>query len=59
MAGWKQNAATFLADALRLTIRACLLIDGILLALFSIWFCANFLIHTVHWLDRILFSGPW
>lgn len=56
---WKQSVATFLVDALRLSIRACIFIDGILLALFSIWFCTKFLFQAVNWLNRVLFDTPW
>lgn len=59
MSNWKQSSATFLTDALRLSIRACLFIDGILLALFSIWFCIKFLYSTMNWLNRVLFNSPW
>lgn len=56
---WKQTLATFLTDALRLSIRSCLLIDGILLSLFSIWFCFKFLFQIVNWLNRVLFASQW
>jgi hypothetical protein len=56
---WKQSLATFLTDALRLSIRSCLFIDGILLALFSVWFCFKCLFQIVNWLDRVLFDAPW
>ena len=59
MAAWKQSMMTFFADALRLTIRACLLVDGILLALFSIWFCWNLLRQLMTWCARVLFSSNW
>jgi len=56
---WKQNLTTFLTDTLRLSIQACLFVDGILLALFSIWFCVKFLIQIVNWLNRTVFGAPW
>jgi len=56
---WKQSVAIFLVDALRLSIRACIFIDGILLALFSIWFCVKFLFQFVNWLNTTLFGSPW
>ncbi len=56
---WKQNITTFLTDALRLSIRACFFLDGILLALFSIWFCVKFLSQTIDWLNRSIFNTPW
>lgn len=56
---WRQSLATFLTDALRLSIRSCLFIDGILLAVFSIWFCYKFLFQIVNWLNRVFFAAPW
>ncbi len=55
---WKNNLATFLTDSLRLSIRACLFIDGIFLALFSIWFTVRFLTNAIAWLNRVFFQ-PW
>ena len=59
MAAWKQSALMLLMDILRVSIRVCLFIDGILLALFSIWFCTKFLLHTLNWLDRVMFGSYW
>ena len=59
MSNWKQSMATFLAEMLRLSIRMCLFIDGILIALASIWFCFKFLYFFMNWLNRVLFDTPW
>ena len=59
MSNWKQSLATFLAEMLRLSIRMCLFIDGILIALASIWFCFKFLYFSMNWLNRVLFDSPW
>ena len=56
---WKQNLSSLLADLLRLSIRVCLFVDGILLALFSVWLTFRFLYQTIGWLNRVLFSGAW
>ena len=56
---WKQNVATLLADMLRLSIRACLFIDGILIALASIWLCGKCLYFSMNWLNRVCFNSPW
>ncbi len=56
---WKQTIATFLAEALRLSIRVCLFIDGILIAMASVWFCFRVLHFTMNWLNRVLFDSPW
>ena len=59
MANWKQTTLTLLADMLKLSIRICLVIDGILVALFSIWFCGKLLYFVIHWLNRTVFGSPW
>ncbi len=56
---WKQTIATFLAEALRLSIRVCLFIDGILIAMASIWFTGKFLYFSINWLNRVFFDSPW
>ena len=56
---WKQSIPSLLIDILRVAIRGCLLINGILLALFSIWFTVRFLYSGMHWLSRVLFDTPW
>ncbi len=56
---WKKSVAAFLADALRLLIRVCLFIDGILLALLSIYVTFRFVFQVGRWLNRVLFSSPW
>ena len=59
MTGWKQTLATFLAEALRLSIRVCLFIDGILIAMASIWFTGKSLYFSINWLNRVFFDSPW
>lgn len=56
---WKNSVASFLGDALRLSITVCLFIDGILLALLSIYVTFRFVIQVGNWLDRVFFSSPW
>ena len=56
---WKQTMARLLADLLRLTIRACLLIDGILLALLSVYFTFRVVLHSIELMNRKMFSSPW
>jgi hypothetical protein len=59
MSNWKQTTITLLADLLRLSIRVCLFIDGILAAMFSIWLCAKLLYFAINWLNRTVFGTPW
>jgi len=59
MSNWKQDITTLLAEILRLSIRACLLVDGILIAMATVWFCGKFLYYSVNWLNRTMFDSPW
>jgi len=56
---WKTTVIDVLRDGLRFCAGACILIDGILLSVFSVWFVARFLWHLVAWLNRTLFLEPW
>ena len=56
---WKQTLVKIFIDILRISITVCLFIDGILMALFSIWFVAKFLHQTMNWLKQTLFNNPW
>lgn len=59
MSNWKTTLATFLTDLLRITIRVCLFIDGILLSLLSVYLTYRFVLHTGDWMNRTFFSSPW
>jgi len=54
---WQTSFAVFLQDMLRLAVRSCLLIDGILVALFSVWFVANSMYELMQWFDGWLFDN--
>lgn len=56
---WRQRTTELLADYLRFVGRGAFLVNGILLALASLWFTAKFLWHLIQFLDRTLFSKPW
>ena len=56
---WKQTALEKLGEALGFLGKACLIIDAILLSVFSVWFVGNFLWHLCGWLNRTLFGQPW
>ena len=56
---WKQTAISVMADMLRFLGRAALLVDAILISVFSIWLVWRLVWHTAQWLDRALFSSPW
>ena len=56
---WKNDITVWMAGIFRMAIRICFFVDGILIALASVWFMAKFLYFTVNWLNRVLFDSPW
>lgn len=56
---WEKTAADFMADMLRMSIRVCIFIDGIMIALASMWVCWKLLYFSIMFLNRTLFSSPW
>ena len=48
-----------LADGLRFCVRGALLLDGIILALASIYLTLKLAVFTLRYLDRVWFSSPW
>lgn len=56
---WKQNALEFLRSGLRFAITACLFIDAIILAVWSVWFVGKFILKLTGWIDRTMFSPQW
>jgi len=59
MSKWKSSLAKTLADLLRLSIKVCLFINGILLALLSIYITYKFVLHVGAWANHTFFSSPW
>ncbi len=56
---WKQKGIEILVEVLRYFARAAMAINLILISIFSVWFVARFLWHTMGWLNRTLFSSSW
>jgi hypothetical protein len=56
---WKQRFTESTGDIMRFVAYGCLIIDGILLSIFSVWFVSEFLWHLLKWLDRVIFDKPW
>ena len=56
---WKQKGIEILVEVLRYFARAAMAINLILISIFSVWFVARFLGHTMGWLNRTLFSSSW
>ena len=56
---WKESIAEAWRDALRLLAGSLLLVNAILLSVFSVWFVANFLWQLRAWLNHTLFGKQW
>ena len=56
---WTTNITDKFADWLRFSIRATLILNGIMLAIFSVMFMAMFLWRFFQFLWRVWFSHPW
>jgi len=56
---WRQSIINVLSDALRFIVTGVLMLDVILLAAFSLWFCAKFLWQLVKLLNRVWFGTDW
>ncbi len=59
MSNWKVSLANILTDILRLSIRICIFVDGIMLAVLSVYFTFRLVVQIAGWLNRTLFSNPW
>lgn len=56
---WKQTLLLVLRDILRFSLWLVVVIDGLMIGVFSIAFCYQLLTHTWNWLMRRVFSGNW
>lgn len=56
---WRQKATEVLADCLRFIMKGSWLVSGIFISLFAVWFVGKFLLYTVDWVNKTLFSSPW
>ncbi|MBI3835642.1 MAG: hypothetical protein HY287_15050 [Planctomycetes bacterium] len=56
---WQTRTTVLLSDTLRFAVRAALIIDGIAIAISSIYVVAKLCWFTVHYLDRTWFAQPW
>ena len=57
--GWRKRTSDLLAEWLRFVARAGWLVIGVLVAIFCVWFAANFLRSLAQWLGRVFFQEPW
>ncbi len=56
---WQQTILDFFRSVLRFAVWFCIVLNGLMIALFSIVFIYNLLVHTWSWCDRVLFPGSW
>ena len=56
---WRQTILHLFRDVLRFALWLCVVINGLMLAFFSILFVHQFLRHLWSWCTRVLFSRPW
>jgi hypothetical protein len=56
---WKRLVTEGLADVLHFCIRGALILDGIILALASIYVTGKFAFFLLRYLDRVWFSSRW
>ena len=56
---WKATLLNLLRDILRFALWFCIALIGLMIAIFSIVFVYQFLVHLWSWCDRVLFTGSW
>ncbi len=56
---WQQNLLDLCRNVIRFGLWFAVILDGLMLALFSIAFTAKFLWHLWTWCCRVLFTGSW
>lgn len=56
---WRKNLLDFSRDMLRFSLWLCVILDGLLVALFGIAFVACFLWNAWGWCWRTWFREPW
>jgi len=56
---WRKKITDLMADVLRFTVRAAILIDGIAISVTSVYIIIRLCIHTAQYLDKVWFAEPW
>ena len=56
---WRSRLTDDIGERLRFIGYAFLILDGVVLSLFTLWLTAKFLWFLGCWLDRVMFSSPW
>ena len=56
---WQPRSLEAFRDVIRVLLWICLMINGLIVGIFTIAFTYHFIQHLWDWLDRILFSHRW
>jgi hypothetical protein len=56
---WREKLTDKLSNLLRFCIQGALIIDGLIIALASVYVVLKLAWFTTRYLDRIWFSAPW
>jgi hypothetical protein len=56
---WRTKITDNSADILRFLIHGALLMNGVILALGSIYFVGKLVFFTLQWINKVLFGSPW
>ena len=56
---WRQNILELFRSIIRFALWCAILLNGVMIAIFSIAFTFQFLTYFWGWLRRVLFSDPW
>lgn len=56
---WQVTAIEWMRGIIRFAIWTTLVLNGFMLAIFSVIFTYQFLCHTWTWCQRVLFSRSW
>ena len=56
---WRQKVTDVLADVLRFSIQAAIIVDGIALSVGSVYVISKLVWYSAKYLDRTIFAHPW
>lgn len=56
---WKQTALLLMRDILRFALWLCVVVIGLMVAVFSICFTYQLLTHLWQWCMRVMFGSDW
>ncbi len=56
---WQQTIIEVLSAIIRFALWVTLVLNGLMLGVFSVAFTFQFLRHAWTWCDRVIFTGSW